>query len=200
MKTSWYAIRTKPGYQRMAAERDNSAQGETLIERNLRTENIDVFMPSHWMAARHHRTNKILQRRLPLLVGYAFVHIHAGQFETVREVDGVMCFLKLGQDFAPARFHEDDISRLVFDDFERKQTFRFEQHCRIEEARQHRVNQLRTNLRKILPKGRAVRINMRAQADKALQTMQGSAKERLVAIITELDKLTGDEIGLGNAA
>lgn len=200
MAARWFAIRTKPGYQRRAAERDNSAKGETLIERNLRNEKIDVFMPSFWFETRHHRTNRMVARRLPLLVGYAFVHIHEGQFEIVREVDGVMCFLKLGQEFAPASFYDRDIERLVFDDFERKQTFRFEQHCRIEEARQHRVNQLRSNLRKMLPKGRAVRINMRAQADKALQTMQGAGKDRILAIVTELDRLTGDEFDLGNVA
>lgn len=200
---SWYAIRTKPGYQRVARmieDAEERRKSETIIERNLRNDGIDVCMPSFWFETRHHRTNRIVERRLPLLVGYTFVHIAEAQFEKVRDVDGVMCFLRLSLEYGPTRFRDRDLEQLVFDDFERGQRFRFEQHCRVEEAKSHRVFQLRSNLRKFLPKGRGVRINMRAQAEKALQTMEGAAKERVVAILRELDNLTGDEIGPGKAA
>lgn len=200
MAASWYAIRTKPGYQRVAAEREGSRKGETLIERNLRNGSIDVFMPSHWFETRHHRTNKIIERRLPLLVGYTFVYITDSLFEDVRKIDGVMSFLKFGNDYTPIRFPEKDIERLIFDDFERHQAFLFEQMQRKELARTQKVLQLRTSLRKMLPKGRGVRINMRAQAEKAIQSMNGPAKDRIMSILTELDRLESDDQELGKVA
>jgi hypothetical protein len=92
------------------------------------------------------------------------------------------------------------MEKLVFDDFERRQSFLFEQHSRLEEAKSHRIFQLRASLRKAIPKGRGVRINMRAQAERAIETMTGPAKERVVEILRELDSLTGEETELGKVA
>jgi transcription antitermination factor NusG len=200
MAAHWYAIRTKPGYQRVAAEREGRRKGETIIERNLRMETVEVFMPSFCFETQHHRNHRFVERRLPLLVGYVFVHIEDEQYELVRSVDGVMCFLRFGRDSAPVRFPDSVMEKLVFDDFERRQSFLFEQHSRLEEAKSHRIFQLRANLRKAIPKGRGVRINMRAQAERAIETMTGPAKERVVEILRELDSLTGEETELGKVA
>jgi transcription antitermination factor NusG len=213
MAAKWYAIRTKPGYQRMATALEPAAdeteeekiererrKGESIVERNLRNEGIDVFMPSFWFETKHHRNNRYVERRLPLLLGYAFVNIRDEQYEIARCADGVMCFLKFGREYGPVRFHDRVMEQLVFDDFERRQKFRFEQHSRKEEAKSHRIFELRASLRKVIPKGRGVRINMRAQAARAIETMVGPARERVEAILKELDSLTGDEIDLGKVA
>src|SRR5215217_3687729 len=75
-RAAWYAIRTGIGAQRMAAANPalpDSRIGESIIERNMRDKGLDIFMPSFWVETKHRRTNSIIERRLPLLVGYAFV-------------------------------------------------------------------------------------------------------------------------------
>lgn len=204
----WYAVRTKPGSQRMAkvleaandefdteakkAERERR-RGESIIERNLRNEGVDVYMPSFWYETKHHRTNKLIERRLPLLVGYAFVHLPDFEFEKVRGVDGVMCFLQTNRDSGPLRFSEDDLSPLLFAEWQVREQRRFERAQRQETARFNRRNKLHGELKRFLPKGRGVRINLREQAEKTIHSMPDVVKARVLGIIKELDALDSDD-------
>jgi len=90
---TYEAIRVKPGYQRMAKAIEGCPEdrrGESIIERNLRNANIDVYMPAFWKELRKHRSRKLVERRMPLLVGYVFVRRDPRDgFDPVREVDGV---------------------------------------------------------------------------------------------------------------
>jgi hypothetical protein len=192
----WYAVRTKPGSQRMARAIDGLPEhraGESIIERNLRTKGMDVFMPSWWHTTRHHRTNKLIERRLPFLVGYAFVHLPNLDFEKVRKVDGVMCFLQTNRDSGPLRFKEQDLAVMMLAEWEEEQKRRFRQAELQEIGRFNRRNKLHGELRRILPKGRAIRINMREQAEKVIHSMPDVVKTRVLGIIKELDALEADE-------
>lgn len=205
MKAHWYAIRTSPGAQSMAATINDPdfperRKGESNVERSLRQRSIDVYMPAHWIEYQNRRTHKVTTRRLPLLVGYAFVHIDPAQFERVRLTDGVLSFLRMSMDTGPQRFSEAEISKLMVDEFEAAQKAAFEKHMRDEDIRLGRVQELTKSLKKILPKGRAVRINMRAQANIAIEKMEGPARERVSKILAELDALTGDPVETRKAA
>lgn len=167
-------------------------EDESLVERNLRTRNVDVYMPAFKFITKHHRTNKIIERRLPLFVGYVFVHLPESNFEYVRKVDGVMCFLR-GRENGPIQFHEDNISKLLIAEFEAGQKYRYKKIHDEELERLGKIDVLRKNLRQILPKGRGVRINMRAQADKAIQTLSGASRDRLQGLLAELDSLSAVE-------
>ncbi|URK87748.1 transcription termination/antitermination NusG family protein [Rhizobium sp. RCAM05350] len=66
----WYAVRVTPGMQKMAkpiAGEPENRRGETLIERHLREEGVDVYMPAFWKEIRQHRSRKLKQRRFPAL-------------------------------------------------------------------------------------------------------------------------------------
>ncbi|MEY9198627.1 hypothetical protein ABIA16_003743 [Sinorhizobium fredii] len=66
-RSRWYAIRVAPGHQRMAAadgRLPESRRMESIIERNCRKDGVDIFMPSFHAELKHHRTNKIIQKRL----------------------------------------------------------------------------------------------------------------------------------------
>lgn len=70
---TWYAVRIVPGAQKMASAIPNAPEhrvGETLLERECRNNGITIFMPSFWTVVRHQRTNKLIEKRFPLLVGY----------------------------------------------------------------------------------------------------------------------------------
>lgn len=191
--TNWYAIRIKPGYQRMAATVEGRPPGETIIERNLRREGVDFYMPSYWVETIHRRKKIWLEKRYPLLVGYCFVHLPNLDFEAVRAVDGVMCFLRAGRDFGPVRFPESIVSDLMMADFQAKQAYLFEQHERKEDERLGRIQKLRSDLRRILPKGRAVRVNMVDQAQKIIESLPDKHRQRVEDIVRELNGLTGQE-------
>ncbi|TWB61677.1 transcription termination factor nusG [Rhizobium sp. ERR 922] len=191
-KEEWYAIRTAPGSQRMARAIEGlpaNRIGESIIERNLRNEGIDVYMPAYWHEIVHHRTNKIIDRRLPLLVGYAFVHLPRLNFEEVRAVDGVICFLRGNHDFGPVRFRVDDIAVMAAEELRRRQEIRREKISRFEKEKSSQIMHLRGNLRKILKKGRSIRFNLKEQAMLAIQSMDEQSKNTILGILAELDSL-----------
>ncbi|PDT55055.1 MULTISPECIES: transcription termination/antitermination NusG family protein [Sinorhizobium] len=195
-RSRWYAIRVAPGYQRMAAADDRLPENrrmESIIERNCRKNGFDIFMPSFYAELKHHRTNKIIQKRFPFLVGYAFVNLPRLNFEELRRVDGVVCFLRGGAGgHGPLEFPDGIIEALYFAEHERRQTFLYEQHCRKENERQGRVEHLRGQLRKILPKGRKARASMVEQAERAIDSLSPQIRERVQNIISELNALTSD--------
>lgn len=193
-RSRWYAIRVAPGYQRMAAIDEllpESRRMESIIERNCRKDGFDIFMPSFYTELRHHRTKQILQKRFPFLVGYAFVNLPRLNFEEVRRVDGVVCFLR-GANYGPLEFPDGTIEALYFAEHERRQAFLYEQYCRKENERHEQIQNLRGQLRKILPKGRKARVSMVDQAERAIDSLSPQIKERVQKIVSELNALTVD--------
>ncbi|KAA0686023.1 hypothetical protein DTW90_34625 [Neorhizobium sp. P12A] len=189
--SEWYAIRAAPGTQRMAKPIEGAEThrvGESIIERSLRNEGIDVFMPAYWYEIVHHRTNKIIERRLPLLVGYAFVNLPKANFEEVREVDGVVCFLR-SPDYGPQVFHTDDLEAIAFEEHRRRQEIRREKITRFEKEKSSQVMHLRGNLRKILKKGRSTHINLKDQALLAIKDMDQEMQSKIMGMIKQLDTL-----------
>jgi len=196
IKSRWYAIRVKPGYQRMAARDERLPEHrhlETIIERNCRDGGFGIFMPSFRVETKHHRTNKIIEKRFPLLVGYAFVDLPRLNFEELRGVDGVMCLLKINRELGPIEFNASIIESLMFAEWEKRQAYLFERHVRQEHDRVNRVRHLRGQLRKIMPKGRGARLSMTLEADKAIESLNSATKERVLNILCELKQLTGDD-------
>ncbi|MEV5054660.1 transcription termination/antitermination NusG family protein [Agrobacterium radiobacter] len=195
-KTKWCAIRPMPGTQRMASLAANlpaGREGESIIERNLRNEGIDVYMPSFWQDVRHQRTNKVIAKRFPLLVGYVFVNITDNDYEKVRKTEGVMCFLKSSRDGAPAVFRDaEDIGLLMLADMERKAVYTREREERQKLADQQRRNALNRQLGLILPKGRRKKVSMRYAAEQAMNELSPATRERVLLILKELEGLEGD--------
>ncbi|RVH85084.1 hypothetical protein CN204_12560 [Sinorhizobium meliloti] len=192
-RSRWYAIRVAPGYQRMAAVDERlpeSRRMESIIERNCRKDGFDIFMPSFYTELRHHR--KILQKWFPFLVGYAFVNLPRLNFEELRRVDGVVCFLR-GANYGPLEFPDGTIEALYFADHERRQAFLYEQHCRKENERHEQIQHLRGQLRKILPNGRKARVSMVEQAERTIDSLSPQIKERVQKSISGLNSLTADE-------
>ncbi|WP_050578485.1 transcription termination/antitermination protein NusG [Rhizobium leguminosarum] len=190
----WYAIRTAPGTQRMAshvADAPVHRVGESIIERNLRNEGISVYMPAYWYESIHHRTRKVIQRRLPLLVGYAFVNLENLNFEKVRDVEGVVCFLR--SEFGPIRFSGDDLAVIAAEELSRRQEFRRERITRIQTETSGQVMQLRGNLRKILPKGRGNRINLKDQALLTIKDMKPEMQSKVMGMLLQLEQLEAYE-------
>jgi len=206
MASNWYAVRAKPGTQRMArpfpipanitekerieAER---RKGESILERQLRQEGIDVFMPSFWIRTKHHRTNKIIERRYPFLVGYAFVHLPRLEFEQVRAVDAVMCMLAPTRTAGPVRFPEKMIAQFMMDEFEAAQAHKLQEWSDMERQRFNKQNHLRGQLKKVLPKGRSPKTSLREYADQAIDRLNDVVRERVLSITAQLDALEAAE-------
>ena len=111
-----------PAYQRMAAVDERMPESrpmESIIERNCRKDGFDIFMPPFYTELRHHRTKQILQKRSPFPVGYAVVNLPRLNFEELRRVDGVVCFLR-GANYGPFEFPDGTIEALYFAEHERR--------------------------------------------------------------------------------
>ena len=206
VKTNWYAVRAKPGTQRMArplllaansTEKEKAEwerrKGESILERQLRQEGIDVFMPSYWIRTKHHRTNKLIERRQPFLVGYAFVHLPRLEFERVRAVDAVMCMLAPTRNAGPVRFPESLISQFMMDEFEADQEHKLQEWSDMEHQRFKKQNHLRGQLKKVLPKGRHPKTSLREFADEAIDRLSEVVRSRVLSITAQLDALEAAE-------
>jgi len=203
-ETNWYAIRAVPGSQRMArvieASNDEMEtpeqkvarerrKGESIIERNLRNEGIDVYMPSFWAIRQHQRTNRMSERRFPLMVGYVFVNIAERDFEKVRRIEGVMCFMRPSPDRGPIAFRDTDIGRLMFDDFQAQQEWERDREARLLEGQKHRRNALNKRLGLIFPKGRRQKVPLRMVAEVAIENMPTASRNHVRAILAELNAM-----------
>ena len=192
----WYAIRVAPGFQRMAKAIDDLPEyrrGETIIERNLRNENIDVYMPAFWKEIRKHRSRKLVERRLPLLIGYAFVRRDPGDgFDPIRKIDGVAGMVKLSRDAGPIAFAEDDLQKLMLSGFDAQQAYRFKRETAMEEARHSRRKHLNSQLGRLLPKGRNRTVSLRYHADSCIDQLDEKLKKHVLGIIELLDGLEDD--------
>lgn len=198
----WYAVRAIPGSQKQAkpllvaanATDEEKAEaerrkGESIIERQLRQEGIDVYMPSFWIRTKHHRTNQLIERRLPFLVGYVFVHLPCLEFEKVRAVESVMCVLAPSRFDGPVRFPEGVISKLMVAEFDAAQQAQQEGWSEMETKRFKQSEHLRGQLKKILPKGRVRTVSMRDWADTVIDKLNDGAKSQVRALIDKLDRL-----------
>ncbi|MBW9076933.1 hypothetical protein JNB84_03130 [Rhizobium pusense] len=194
VSAKWYAVRAMPGTQRMAAATPRLIEqqhriGESIIERNIRNEGFDVYMPAFWRDIKHQRTNKIMAKRFPLLVGYVFVNIREREFERVRRTEGVMCFLRPSPDLPPASFKDEVIGALMLADMEAKRGYDIEREEREKLAKQHRRNALNRQLGLILPKGRRKKVSMRYAAEQAMNELSPATRERVLLILKELEGL-----------
>ncbi|MNE26885.1 Transcription antitermination protein RfaH [compost metagenome] len=202
----WYAVRVTPGLQKMAAaieapkdetERGQaerfSRRGETIVERNLREAGIDVYMPAFWQEVRKHRSRKLVERRYPLLVGYAFIRRDPGLgFDPVRDVDGVSCVVRTSEAAGPAEFREEDIRMIMVEMFKRELRYRYDRFNAIENARHQRTKGLYADLGRMLPKGRSRTESLRSHADRMIRSLAEGKKARVLGILAQLNELDED--------
>ncbi len=87
----WYAIRLKP----MAQRESRQDHRLTNIEFALRQEGFDFFFPLERKEIIHHRTKKPIDKRFPMIPGYAFVS-KPGNWLRLRKTDFVAGILGVG--------------------------------------------------------------------------------------------------------
>lgn len=193
---NWYAIRVQPGFQRMAAPITDAPEyrvGETIIERRLREAGMDVYMPAFWVEVRVRRKKRFRTRRLPLLVGYAFVRHDPGKgFEVIREVDGVNSIVSLRDRFTPSAFREEDIGEIMLDMFRHRLAHEYNRVHRIEEAKEKQTARLMTNLGRAV-KGRNRTSSLKEHAAICMEAMPETARQHVQGIIDQLNALQDDE-------
>lgn len=201
-QSSWYAIRIKPGYQRMASKWDAANEQfrlETIIERNLRAEGVECFMPSFYVETRHHRTKQWMEKRFPMLVGYAFVNLPRMNFEEVRAIDGVMCLLKPVKEMPPVRFSLTDIGGLMDAEHEAHQHFLQEREKRIirEAAKMNKTT--RRQMEKMFPPNTTAMIAEGAPFAGMLARVLGpSSRGKVKAVIETLNGFANVDVPLDN--
>lgn len=94
MAAKWYALRLKPG----AGRPYRNDERLTNIEWALKREGIDHYMPMELAMKIHHRTKQTIDKRFPLIPGYAFIQaVHDEQnWKKVRECDFVASIIGIG--------------------------------------------------------------------------------------------------------
>lgn len=156
---TWYGIKAAPGAQRCPSMRDGQdRKGESIIERNLRNEGFEAFMPSYRIEVQHHRQRHWIERRFPTFVGYLFVNIGPDDFRTVEEVTGVSKILRFtrsnDEGSMPFAFPQETIDRLRYIAWEQEQIFlaaraRRQREEEIEEEQRRRGKPVNASSRRI---------------------------------------------------
>lgn len=190
--STWYAVRIAPGGQKMARAVPDVPEhraGETLAERECRNNGITIFMPSFWTVVRHQRTNKLVEKRFPLLVGYAFVKIENRDFGLVRGLNTVSYFLRGGGRYGLASFSDETLVELYLADVEAQEAHSTMRRNGEAEVRKERRAILGRQLSSIFPKGRRKKVPLRMMAAAAINNLPLKAKNRCAAILEELENL-----------
>lgn len=205
----WFAIRTKPGAQRMdraipKTEGEVKARilrlqkrtvpwGESIVERDCRDAGYEIFMPSYRVETKHHRTKLWIEKRFPMLTGYAFVNLPSQDFESLRcKVDSVLCVLKPGLGAKPFEFSEWAVGKLRLVEWESDQDFLYRKLQRIRSEEVAAAQMSRKEIKEMFPKGRKVRVSSNSSIAAGLQgrvlgvSSQGTVKTILEALHNSL--------------
>lgn len=188
----WYIIRAVPGTQRQARTYDGAARhrtGESILERECRNAGINVYMPSFWTTVQHQRTNRLIDKRFPLLIGYAFVNILPEERDKVRDLDSVLCILRQSRSGNVVVMQDEDIGQLMLADHLRAEAHKIEREGSEEKARQHRRNQLEKRLGQIFPKGRRKKMPVRMLAEAEIDKLPSALRKHVQGILEGLDAI-----------
>lgn len=138
---TWFAVKTVPGAQRSPSltEGDQRLLRDSVVERNLRNEGFEVFIPSYRIEVRHHRNKRWIEKRFPTFIGHAFVNLPRMNFKDAEDVDGVGKLLRVRR---PDRdypehfaFAQETIDRLRFIEWEQEGAFLLAREQRIRAKR-----------------------------------------------------------------
>lgn len=198
----WYTIRAMPGSQRSANDIPGWPEErrlESILERNLRNKGFKVFMPTVHFEIRHHRTKKWIERRTPLLMGYAFVDLCGQHFEDVRNVEGVMCFLRRSTTSGPYRMPQAEIDKLVAVEEENRGIIAKKRAEREAKERRDMQKTTRREREEAMPPGTIATICGRSPFSGLVATVIGpSSRGTVKAIITGLDNMLEIDVPLDN--
>ncbi|MEK1908186.1 MAG: transcription termination/antitermination NusG family protein [Pseudomonas sp.] len=89
----WYALRLKAGAGRPYRHDERM----TNIEWSMKREGMECYMPMEFALKIHHRTRQAIDKRFPLIPGYAFMKADDEQnWKKVRECDFVASIIGVG--------------------------------------------------------------------------------------------------------
>lgn len=91
---NWYALRLKPGASRPYRHDERLSN----IEWAMKREGMECYMPMELAMKIHHRTKKSIDKRFPLVPGYAFMQAVSDDqnWKKVRECDFVASIIGVG--------------------------------------------------------------------------------------------------------
>lgn len=192
----WYAVKARPGTQRPAAARVGAPadrKGETIIERNLRDQGFDVFMPTTVREVRHHRTDEFIIKRFPLMVGYAFVR-QPRDFYTLSDCDGVSAIL--GVAGCPLRIPATDIENIRAAETAEREAMERRRARRIEKENQAGRKLTRKEARDVFPKNHRVVVNGGFLKGMAGYVVDATGRNTIKAMIETLNGLVPVELDI----
>lgn len=196
MAELWYAVKARPGTQRLAANRPGAPierKGEFIIERNLRDEGFDVFMPSTVREVRHHRTDEFMVKRFPLMVGYAFV-LNPRSFYDLSDCDGVSAILGIAG--RPMRIPAANINEIRTAEATELEAMERRRARRIEKEKQAGRQLTRREARDLFPKNHRVVVNGGLLKGMSGFVVDATGRHTIKAMIETLNGLVPVELDI----
>lgn len=188
---NWYAIQTAPGAFRQTTSRTVQAgphggrhmvcttNAETAIEAELSRAGISFYIPFEPRQIIHHRTKKLMERRFPILPGYAFVE-DVGDWPALEALQSVTAILG-GMDGRPISIPASDVDKLRKVE-ELAVLAYFEERKRIAEARKKLTRKRAAGM---YPKGSRVEVSHETLGHR-VGSVIGATGRKTVKVMAEM--------------
>lgn len=196
MIDQWYAIRTRPGFQRTIPGGRLISQ----IEKVMEDEQYECYVPSMCFEVKHHRTKKWMVKRVPIFPGYAFINLKAEQtLDELRGVDGVLCVLKPHKHRPAVKFKAADMERLREIEADEEKTFIAKQAYRKRwEEKQARQLSRKDMLEAFPPNSIAMIADNAPFGGMAARILGPSSRGKVKAVIELLNSFTSIDVPIEN--
>lgn len=194
MAAKWYALRLKPG----AARPYRHDERITNIEWSLKREGIDYYMPMELAMKIHHRTKKTIDKRFPLIPGYAFMRAIPDEqnWKKVAECDFVASIIGVGGTPIPLPTAQIDLIQMA--ETSLRELYEYHKALRAYQEEQRLRKVTRRVAAEQFPAGGVVTISKehRLFAGRRATIIAATGRNTIKAVIETLNGLANAEIPL----
>lgn len=187
---SWFAIRLSPG-----ASRPHRFYPGCQVEVALRQAKIDHYFPVELHSKRHHRTGEYLDKRFPLIPGYAFVR-EQNDWKALTKVDYVSCAVHVGGNPMKIPEREMDLIRAAEESI--REIYEYQKALRIHKEQQIAHRMTSREAKRMFPEGAKFRV-MDSHAmfgGKEARVLAATGRNTIRAVIEMLGGAVTAELGI----
>jgi transcription antitermination factor NusG len=190
----WYALRLKPG----AARPYRHDERMTNIEWSLQREGMECYMPMELTMKIHHRTKKPIDKRFPLIPGYAFMQAIPDEqnWKKVSACDFVASVIGVG--LTPIPLPTAQVELIQMAETSLRELYEYQKAVRAYEEEQRLRKVTRRVASEQYPAGGVVTISRqhRLFAGRRATIVAATGRNTIKAVIETLNGLANAEIPL----
>lgn len=193
MAAKWYALRLKPGASRPSRHDERL----TNVEWSLKREGMSCYMPMELAMKIHHRSKLPIDKKFPLVPGYAFMQAgHDQNWKKVAECDFVASVIGVGG--TPIPLPDEQIEKVQKAENDLRELYEYHKARRAYEEEQRLRKVTRRIASEQWPAGSVVTIghHHRLFAGQKATVIAATGRQTIKAVIETLNGMLHAELSL----